>query len=186
MLPNMHCTCVFQRQMLHSTNEETTIQRKKMTCPRQHGKARTFTPLPPIPTRTSLHRSKASCPCPTPLGIQHLQLELKFSSSDIQTHPQESPYLQSRGPLPRVRTGVAGTLRPSKLEALLGSERVGLDRDGRPTSGPRLEIGPTSRPSCQPRLRIPLLVPGKGKTGFSLPGGAGHRVAPALQVPINI
>lgn len=34
--------------------------------------------------------------------------------------------MQSRGPLPRVRTGVAGTLRPSKLEALLGSERVGL------------------------------------------------------------
>lgn len=28
-----------------------------------------------------------------------------------------------------MRTGVAGTLRPSKLEALLGSERVGLDRD---------------------------------------------------------
>lgn len=63
--------------------------------------------------------------------------------------------------MPRVRTGVAGTLRPSKLEALLGSERVGLDRDGRPTSGPRLETALTSRPSCQPRLRIPLLVPGK-------------------------
>lgn len=34
--------------------------------------------------------------------------------------------LQSWGAAPRVRTGVAGTLRPSKLEALLGSERVGL------------------------------------------------------------
>lgn len=43
--------------------------------------------------------------------------------------PPESSYLQSWGPAPRVRTGVAGTLRPSKLEALLGSERVGLDRD---------------------------------------------------------
>lgn len=162
MLPNMHCTYVFQRQILHSTNEETKIQRKRMTYPREAGKACAFPPLPAIPTLAS----KASCPCPTSLGIHHLQSELRSSSSDIQTHPQVSPYLQSRGPLPRVRTGVAGTLRPSKLEALLGSERVGLDRDGRPTSGPRLETGPTSRPSCQPRLRIPLLVPGKGKNRF--------------------
>lgn len=182
MLPNMHCACAFQRQISHSTNEETKIQRKKMASKKTR-ESPTFTPLPPIPTPTSIRLSKASCPSPTSSGNS---LGLQSSSSHIQTHPQESPYLQSRGPLPRVRTGVAGTLRPSKLEALLGSERVGLDRDGRPTSGPRLESGPTSRPSCQPRLRIPLLVPGNGKTGSSLPGGAGHRVAPALQVPINI
>lgn len=169
MLPNMHCTCVFQRQILYSTNEETKIQRKKMTYPRETGKAHAFPPLPAIPTLAS----KACCPCPTSLGIYSLP-------------PSSIPLLAEPGALPRVRTGVAGTLRPSKLEALLGSERVGLDRDGRPTSGPRLETGPTSRPSCQPRLRIPLLVPGKGLTGFSLPGGAGHRVASALQVPINI
>lgn len=139
-----------------------------------------------LPHVSTFKRPAAHVPHLSVICSQHLQLKLRVSSSDTQTHPQESPYLQSRGPVPRVRTGVAGTLRPSKLEALLGSERVGLDKDGRPTSGPRLETAPTSRPSCQPRLRIPFLVPGKWKTGSSLPGGAGHRVAPALQVPINI
>lgn len=62
--------------------------------------------------------------------------------------------MQSWGPAPRVRTGVAGTLRPSKLEALLGSERVGLDRDERPQVGVQVRgRALTSRPSCQPRLR---------------------------------
>lgn len=90
MLPNMHCTYVFQRQILHSTNEETKIQRKRMTYPREARKARAFPPLPAIPTPAS----KASCPCPTSLGIHHLQSELRSSSSDP---PSSIPLLAEPG-----------------------------------------------------------------------------------------
>lgn len=155
------------RYYTHFTNEEGKIQRKKMTYPKKTAAKPTLNLSClclqfPLQFLSTFQSPGAHVPHLLVISIQHLQSELKVSSSDTQTHPQESPYLQSRGPVPRVRTGVAGTLRPSKLEALLGSERVGLDRDGKPTSGPRLETAPTSRPSCQPRLGIPLLDPGKG------------------------
>lgn len=126
MLPNMHCTCVFQRQILYSTNEETKIQRKKMTYPRETGKAHAFPPLPAIPTLAS----KACCPCPTSLGIYSLP-------------PSSIPLL-----------------------AEPGATAPGEDRGSRHTSP--LKTGGT---------------PGQRACGA---GGAGHRVASALQVPINI
>lgn len=167
MLPNMHCTCVFQRQTVHSLHKRgrKDSEKENDVSPQNAGKpifnlSRLCFQFPRQLLAT-FQSPVAHAPHLLEIPIQHLQFELKVSSSDTQSHPQESPYLQSRGPVPRVRTGVAGTLRPSKLEALLGSERVGLDRDGRPTLGPRLETALTSRPSCQPRLRIPLLVSGK-------------------------
>lgn len=75
-----------------------------------------------------IYLSKPSLSHPTPFTnapLVRMDSYLFRSSSP----PSESPYLQSWGPAPRVRTGVAGTLRPSKLEALLGSERVGLSRN---------------------------------------------------------
>lgn len=67
MLPNMHCARAFQRQISHSTNEETKIQRKKMASKKTR-ESPTFTPLPPIPTPTSIRLSKAGCPSPTSSG----------------------------------------------------------------------------------------------------------------------
>lgn len=96
--------------------------------------------------------------------------------------------MQSWGPAPRVRTGVAGTLRPSKLEALLGSERVGLDRDMRAQGGGGGQVrDPTSQQVLLPtQAQPPLLAVQKEWRGSPSPGGAGHRVSPALQIPIKI
>lgn len=103
------------------------------------------------------------------------------------SHPySESPYLQSWGPAPRVRTGVAGTLRPSKLEALLGSERVGLDRDRQ--AQVRVQVRDHTRQQALLPTQAQDPPPGslgQGR-GSRLPGGAGHRVPPALQIPIKI
>lgn len=86
-----------------------------------------------------------------------------------------------------MRTGVASTLRPSKLEALLGSERVGLDRDGQD----RVQVNVRNCPHWQALLPAQAQDPtpgswGKEGRGSPSPGGAGHRVPSALQVPIKV
>lgn len=62
-------------------------------------------------------------------------------------------------------TGVAGTLRPSKLEALLGSERVGLDRDGQAQARALVRDWTLSRISCRRRLTLPCPAPGERRQG---------------------
>lgn len=82
---------------------------------------------------------------------------------------------------------MAGTLRPSKLEALLGSERVGLERDGQAQRGVRIRDSPQQQAPLPAKVQDPTLGSWR-KEGrvLSVPGGAGHRVPSALQVPIKV
>lgn len=151
-----------------------------------HTQSRGLLPSNPHPQAIPIPLSKPRLSCPTPFGNA---LPLRANGFLLwSSNPRPKPtYLQSWGPVPRVRTGVAGTLRPSKLEALLGSERVGLDRDGQARVG--VHVRDCSRQQALLPAQAQDPTPSsRGKMGRSSasPGGASHGVPSALQVTIKI
>jgi hypothetical protein len=63
---------------------------------------------------------------------------------------------------------VAGTLRPSKLEALLGSERVGLDRDGQAQVGAQVRDHTQQQALLPTQAQDPIPAPGEVGKGLTL------------------
>lgn len=64
---------------------------------------------------------------------------------------------------------MAGTLRPSKLEALLGSERVGLDRDRQTQMGLLYFRGCPHQQAILPtQAQVPIPAQGEEREGVTL------------------